>query len=144
MLQLRAEEMETADDMPDDYGGPMSRFDKASSGTSHLGRFANKVLARLYSRKAYTENLAFSRGNFLSDTARMVSGDLATINKSPGMGSIRSSIGSTANDHHCHTSNLMAGPGGCAVMVFPKPTLVPFLDGNPGVLLSLLGSQVVV
>jgi hypothetical protein len=144
MLQLRAEEMETADDMPEDYGGSMGRLDKPSSESNHLSRFANKVLARLYSRKAYTEELAFSRGHFLSDTVRMVSGDLATINKAPGRDSMRSSIGSTASDHHCHTSNLMAGPRGCVVMVFPKSQLVPFLDGNPGVLLCLLGSQVVV
>ena len=145
MLQIRAEDMEAEED--DAQHGEHRHLSSSShmKPGSNLGRFANKVLARLYSRKAYTEHMTFSRGNFLSDTSRMVSGDLANINKGPGMtGSMRSSIGSTANDHHCHTSNLMAGAGGCVVMIFPKSTLVPFLDGNPGVLLCLLGSQVVV
>ena len=111
---------------------------------AHRDKFANKVLARLYSRRAYTEHLIFSRGNFLSDTSRMVSGDLANIG-SPLDTSSRSSFNASGGtDHHCHTSNLIAGPRGCVVMVFPRSTLVPFLDSNPGVLLCLLGTQVVV
>jgi hypothetical protein len=128
----------------DEYGRSIL-LPRADPAQLHRDRFANKVLARLYSRRAYTENLIFSRGNFLSDTSRMVSGDLANIHRSAGMGSARSSIGtSSSSDHHSHTSNLMAGPLGCVVMVFPRSTLVPFLDSNPGVLLCLLGSQVVV
>jgi hypothetical protein len=38
----------------------------------------------------------------------------------------------------------MAGLGGCVVLIFPRATLVSFLDMNPGVLLGLLGTQVVV
>jgi hypothetical protein len=93
--------------------------------------------------------LVFSRGILLSDTSRMVGGDLANINKSAGgHASGRTSVGSNnaggAADHNRHTSNLVAGRGGCVVMIFPRATLVPFLDSNPGVLLGLLGTQVVV
>jgi hypothetical protein len=146
-LQHRADEMEAsmaAMETIEGYGGRSIMLPRDEAGQSPRDRFANKVLARLYSRKAYTENLIFSRGNFLSDTSRMVSGDLANINKSAGMGSHRSSIGATIGDHHCHTSNLIAGPEGVVVMVFHRSTLVPFLDSNPGVLLCLLGTQVVV
>ena len=107
-------------------------------------RFVNKVLARLYARQAYTDGLIFSRGAFLSDTSRMISGDLAHISKSAGL---RSSISMSSVDHyaqHTHTSTLMAGPDGCVAMVFPKSSLVPFLDSNPGVLLSLLGTKVLI
>lgn len=106
-------------------------------------RFVNKVMARLYTRRAYTRDLVFSKGAFLSDTSRMICGDLAIISKSVGL---RSSISMAppSSDHHCHTSTVVAGPQGCIAMVFPKSSLVPFLDGNPGVLLSLLGTKVLV
>lgn len=108
-------------------------------------RFANKVLARLYSRRAYTAGLVFSRGHWLSDTSRMVSGSLAHINYVNRREDKKArSSQSSAGDHHCHTSNMVAGPGGCAVMVFPRSSLIQFLEGHPGVLLSLLGTQVVV
>lgn len=148
-LQLRSEEMQASIKLmeaTDEFGKPMM-VPKGDPVQVHKDRFANKVLARLYARRAYTANLIFSRGNFLSDTSRMVSGDLANIHRSAGgMGSVRSSLGSGSGvgDHHCHTSNLMAGPQGCVVMVFPRATLVPFLDSNPGVLLTFLGTQVVV
>lgn len=136
VLQIRMEEMEDRMD---------SRTSIIGTSSAHRDRFANKVLGRLYARHAYTEHLVFSRGNFLCDTSRMVSGDLATIHTAGGFqGGTRSSIASTVGDHHCHTSNLMAGPDGCVVMVFPRSTLVPFLDNNPGVLLCLLGTKVVV
>ena len=111
----------------------------------HRDKFANKVLARLYSRRAYTKDLIFSRGNFLCDTSRMVSGDLANISKST-MWASRNSMGSggTPSDHHFHTSNMIAGHEGCVAFVFPRSSLVPFFDSNPGVLLSLLGTQVVI
>ena len=43
-----------------------------------------------------------------------------------------------------HSSTLTAGKDGCVVLVFPKASLIPFLDEYPGLLLSLLGTQVVV
>jgi hypothetical protein len=106
-------------------------------------RFANKVLARLYARGAYTPGLVFSRGHLLSDTSRMVSGNLSHINAGRQK-SKRSISHSHSGDHHLHTSNMVAGTEGCRVMIFPRQSMVQFLDGNPGVLLSLLGTQVVV
>lgn len=137
-LRIRAEEMED-----NGANGSMSEVERrrARAIQTHRDKFANKVLARLYSRRAFTENLIFSRGSFLTDTLRMVSGDLANISKA---GAMRSSLSHAGGDHHCHTSNIVAGPQGCVVMVFPRSTLVPFLDSNPGVLLCLLGTQVVI
>jgi hypothetical protein len=131
VLHLRMEEVE------DEY--MMSRTPLDSTGAQR-DKFANKVLARLYSRRAYTEYLLFSRGNFLCDTSRMVSGDLARTN---AMGS-RTSLGSVTLEDHYHTTNMIAGHDGCLVYVIPRSSLVSFLESNPGVLLSLLGSQVVV
>jgi hypothetical protein len=48
------------------------------------------------------------------------------------------------DNHVIHSSTLTAGKDGCIVLVFPKSTLIPFLDDYPGLLLSLLGTQVVV
>jgi hypothetical protein len=136
VLQIRMEEIECRMD---------PRTSSISTASRHRDRFANKVLARLYARHAYTEHLEFSRGTFLCDTSRMVSGDLATIHTTAwDQMSNRASIGSSIGDHHCHTSNLVAGPQGCLVLVFPRSTLVPFLDNNPGVLLCLLGTKAVV
>jgi hypothetical protein len=138
-LQLRVEEMEL-----DVYDQSKDLLPKEERMRNARDRFANKVLARLYSRRAYTGGLVFSRGHLLSDTSRMVSGNLAHIHhtgRTENMGSIGHGL---AGDHHCHTSNMIAGPDGSVVMVFPRSSLVQFLDGNPGVLLSLLGTQVVV
>mmetsp|Transcript_13988 Transcript_13988/g.17788 ORF Transcript_13988/g.17788 Transcript_13988/m.17788 type:complete len:133 (+) Transcript_13988:817-1215(+) len=108
-------------------------------------RFANKVLARLYARNAYTPGLVFSRGHFLSDTSRMVSGSLAFKEERGSPISIDESQHHTSNvEHHFHSSNISAGPDGCVAMVFPRRSLISFLDAYPGVLLSLLGTQVVV
>lgn len=103
--------------------------------------FANKVLGRLYSRRAYTSNLIFSRGHFLSDTSRMVSGSLAHTHghiPSPTTGKTQSKF------DHLHGSELIAGPFGCVVLVFPRASLISFLELNPGILLNLLGTQALV
>ena len=48
-------------------------------------------------------------------------------------------------DHHImHSSTLTAGKNGCVVLVFPKSSLIPFLNEYPGLMLSVLGTQVVV
>lgn len=138
-LQLRVEEMEL-----DVYDQREVLLPKERRVRNARDRFANKVLSRLYSRRAYTPSLVFSRGHLLSDTSRMVSGNLAHIHHTGGQGRKSSISHSLAGEHHCHTSNMAAGPDGCVVMVFPRSSLVQFLDGNPGVLLSLLGTQVVV
>jgi hypothetical protein len=138
-LQLRVEEMEL-----DVYDQSRDLLPKEERMRNTRDRFANKVLARLYSRRAYTSGLVFSRGHLLSDTSRMVSGNLAHIHHTGRQESMGSIAHGLSGDHHCHTSNMVAGPDGCVVMVFPRSSLVQFLDGNPGVLLSLLGTQVVV
>lgn len=138
-LQLRVEEMEL-----DVYEQAKDLLPKEERMRNARDRFANKVLARLYSRRAYTAGLVFSRGHLLSDTSRMVSGNLAHIHHSGRQDNMSSIAHGLSGDHHCHTSNMVAGSDGCVVMVFPRSSLVQFLDGNPGVLLSLLGTQVVV
>lgn len=76
-LQLRVEEMEL-----DAYDHKEAFSPKEERVRNARDRFANKVLARLYSRKAFTAGLVFSRGHLLSDTSRMVSGNLAHIHHS--------------------------------------------------------------
>jgi hypothetical protein len=151
LLKIRAEDMEFSSSRID------SRLLDNDDCTqlvvsAYRDRFANKILRKLYSRHAYTENLVFSRGTFLCDISRMVSGDIAenSCDSGPNINSLlvtksRSSLGSSlVGDHHFHTSNLIAGPTGCIVMSFPRDALVSFLDNNPGILLSLLGTQAVV
>lgn len=137
-LQLRVEEMEL-DVYDHDHARDLSP--KEERMRRARDRFANKVLARLYSRRAYTAGLIFSRGHFLADTSRMVSDH---IKQSGTHGHRDSATNAMIVVQHCHTSNIVAGSEGCVVMIFPRSSLVPFLDSNPGVLLSLLGTQVVV
>jgi len=136
---------------------------------SSRARKANKVLGRLYNRRAFTGGLVFSRGHFLGDVSKMVAGLLSTDlhladadanDDGPAYGfgdqvegadeSIQDTIaGSTIPEEGeqqqiNHSSTLTAGKDGCVVLVFPKSSLIPFLDQFPGLLLSLLGTQVVV
>jgi hypothetical protein len=128
-------------------------------------RFANKVLGRLYNRRAFASGLVFSRGHFLGDIGKMVEGLLSSSNEGDflqgseeGLGQL---FGFGDNDdalsletmtiheqegaqHTAHSSTLAAGKDGCVVLVLPKTSLIPFLDQHPGLLLSLLGTQVVV
>jgi hypothetical protein len=124
-------------------------------------RFANKVLGRLYNRRAFASGLVFSRGHFLGDIEKMVEGLLSSANN--GEADNNEGILFDFDDtetvtsretltifemengkHTAHTSTLAAGKDGCLVMVLPKSSLIPFLDQYPGLLLSLLGTQVVV
>lgn len=41
-----------------------------------------------------------------------------------------------------HSTTLAAGKNGCVVLAFPKSSLIPLLDEYPGLLLSILGTQV--
>ena len=136
---------------------------------SSRARFANKVLGRLYSRRAFTGGLVFSRGHFLGDVSKMVAGLLSsdyietetlTDQSFPSYGfgdkieGTKDTYSENLTDmiiheqegdnHIVHTSTLTAGKDGCVVLVFPKLNLIPFLDEYPGLLLSLLGTQVVV
>uniref|UniRef100_A0A7S1UTE9 Metallo-beta-lactamase domain-containing protein n=1 Tax=Grammatophora oceanica TaxID=210454 RepID=A0A7S1UTE9_9STRA len=142
---------------------------------SSRARFANKVLGRLYSRRAFTGGLIFSRGHFLGDVSTMVAGLLSVdldgdvagrsngddaegtpnygfggATSNPRRGSRRESVSDMViheqegGEMIVHSSTLTAGKEGCVVLVFQKPSLIPFLDEYPGLLLSLLGTQVVV
>jgi hypothetical protein len=124
-------------------------------------RFANKVLGRLYNRRMQAHGLVFSRGHFLGDIEKMVEGLLSSVNDGEldrGSSTLfdfddvdtvtsRETLTIFENEggkHTAHTSTLAAGKDGCLVMVLPKSSLIPFLDQYPGLLLSLLGTQVVV
>jgi len=136
---------------------------------SSRARFANKVLGRLYSRRAFTGGLVFSRGHFLGDVSKMVAGLLSSDYENAdsdqdssfpvyGFGDkiegAKEPVSDNLTDmviheqegdsHIVHSSTLTAGNDGCVVLVFPKESLIPFLDEYPGLLLSLLGTQVVV
>ena len=157
-----------------DYGDDLS----AGSGNmrasllrrrSSKARFANKVLGRLYSRRAFTGGLVFSRGHFLGDVSKMVAGllspefdepDVHSDDPFPGYGFGDKTEGGQdflhenltdmviheqeGENRSVHSSTLTAGKEGCVVLVFPKASLIPFLDEYPGLLLSLLGTQVVI
>ena len=140
---------------------------------SSRARFVNKVLVRLYDRRAFTGGLVFSKGHFLGDVSKMVAGLLSTSGDSSTAGDAEAhgddeslpmygfgeKAESKKESEHLsdmvihekdgegrilHTSTLTAGPEGCIVLVFPKETLTGFLDAYPGLLLSLLGTQVIV
>ena len=122
----------------------------------------------MYNRRAFASGLVFSRGHFLGDIEKMVEGLL-----SPGHNDLSETemrvdnydeleqFGLGNNDdalsldtmtiheleggqHTAHNSTLAAGKDGCVVLTLPKLGLLPFLNDNPGFLLSLLGTQVVV
>lgn len=145
---------------------------------SSRARHANKVLGRLYSRRAFTGGLVFSRGHFLGDVSKMVAGLLSADGDRNfysgdsedgsfpqyGFGDAAEGGNASATDPNLlegsigdlviqeqeggeavvHSSTLTAGKDGCVVLVFQKSSLIPFLDEYPGLLLSLLGTQVVV
>lgn len=129
---------------------------------------ANRQLNRLYNRRAFTAGLVFSRGHFLGDISKMVAGLLSSTYQGKDNGVDDSSAnygfgekneGKTnssrdlvnkmtifeqeGDQHIVHSSTLAAGKEGCVVLIFPKPSLISFLDEYPGLLLSLLGTQVV-
>lgn len=124
-------------------------------------RHANKQLVKLYNSRAFTAGLVFSRGHFLGDVSKMVGGllssnyDNATYYDDDGMygyqrrGTISTCPKETAHEKKCeqpadvHSSTLAAGKDGCVVLKFSKANLEPFFDEHPGLLLSLLGTQVV-
>jgi len=149
--------------------GTRSRRTSVLRRRSSRARFANKVLGRLYSRRAFTGGLVFSRGHFLGDVSKMVAGLLSNDTASElnedfghdyGFGDsadIRAGgdnvletiteliIHEQESDHNVmHSSTLTAGKEGCVALLFTKTALIPFLDEYPGLLLSLLGTQVVV
>jgi hypothetical protein len=160
-----------SDNFGDDVGSGLGRNHRRSSlirRRSSRARFANKVLGRLYSRRAFTGSLVFSRGHFLGDVSKMVAGLLSANSDETDQDSSFPVYGfgekaegakepmysdnltdmviheQEGDSHILHSSTLTAGDDGCVVLVFPKDSLIPFLDEYPGLLLSLLGTQVVV
>lgn len=154
-------------DLGEDNGsvGSLDRRANLKRRRSSRARFANKVLGRLYSRRAYTSGLVFSRGHFLGDVSKMVAGLLSPDLQGDDLprygfgdrhegshdGSLTENLTDMViheqeddNNNIVHSSTLTAGKDGCVVLVFPKSSLIPFLDEYPGLLLSLLGTQVVV
>lgn len=135
---------------------------------SSRDRFANKVLGRLYSQRIFTSDLVFSRGHFLGDVSKMVAGLLSRVrdddeeepdddslnfgygDKAEGIDPTKDAVGEitiherAGDELVVHNTTLAAGENGCVVIIFPKASLIPFLDEYPGLLLSLLGTQVVV
>lgn len=144
---------------------PKNNENNIDADKAYNDRVANKVLGRLYSRKRITSNLVFSRGHFLGDVSKMVAGLLTGGPKSDDLSgddeSFKYGYGDTpkitdshdavatihereGDEHIVHNSTLVAGKDGCVVLIFPKSKICPFLDEYPGLLLSLLGTQVVV
>jgi len=135
-------------------------------------RFANRVLGRFHSRRAdVSSGIIFTRGHFLGDISKMVAGLLSkagerddgledeepterfaygqsmgdeSVELDPQGLPVQQGSESHEGTDRVHSSTLAAGENGCVVMVFPKWSLIGFLDKYPGFLLSLLGSQVVV
>lgn len=137
---------------------PGDRRSALQRKASVRARFENKVLGRIHTREAYTGGLVFSRGHFLGDISRMFYGhvnrDLNSSQSKMGSPKFDLSLDSMHDKviqeddgegpREGHTSTLIAGKQGCVVLVFEKASLIPFLDEYPGLLLSLLGTQVVV
>jgi hypothetical protein len=149
-----------------DDNDPVVRSNRSSviRRRSTRARHANKVLGRLFNRRAFTSGLVFSRGHFLGDVSKMVAGLLSHEplgadeyefnfgfgeKSDHGSDSILGSISELVIQEQetdyklMHSSTLAAGKDGCVVLIFPKSSLIPFLDEHPGLLLSLLGTQVV-
>jgi hypothetical protein len=145
------------------FSNSMTDFESGRRPSSK-DRFANKVLGRLYNRRAFASGLVFSRGHFLGDIEKMVEGLLSSTEGEDfgrraydeleqfdlNENSDTLSLDTTTlyeldgSQHTAHTSTLAAGKDGCVVLILPKTSLIPFLDAHPGLLLSLLGTQVVV
>jgi len=122
---------------------------------SSRDRFMNKVLEN----DAYiTKGIAFRRGHFLGDVSKMVAKRLLSSENSDDNDDINYRYGAESEEWRTemiipereedkmvvHNTTLVAGKDGCVVLVLPKASLIPFLDEHPGMLLSLLGSQVVI
>jgi len=153
-----------------DFDDDRDRRQSLTRRRSSRARFVNKALVRLYDRRAFTGGLVFSRGHFLGDVSKMMAGLLSTAGDgsdavdaeeedealpSYGFGEKEPKKRESKNlsnmviqeneeGNITHTSTLTAEKQGCIVLVFPRKSLTEFLDAHPGLLLSLLGTQVIV
>lgn len=126
-----------------------------SKRRSTIDRLANKQLTNLYNKHSYMlKNLVFSRGHFLGDISKMMAGLLSSDsdnmqnfdehNKEITEQLFDLTIPEIEHDESIiHDSTLSAGKDGCLVLEFSKHRLIPFFDEHPGLLLSLLGTNVV-
>ena len=153
-----------------DFDDDRDRRQSMTRRRSSRARFVNKALVRLYDRRAFTGGLVFSRGHFLGDVSKMMAGVLSAAGDgsdavdaeeedeavpSYGFGEKEPKKRESKNisnmviqeneeGNMTHTSTLTAEKQGCIVLVFPRKSLTEFLDAHPGLLLSLLGTQVIV
>ena len=157
---------QSGDDEVDFSGDSILTIDKRRRSSKE--RSQNKQLVRLYNRRAVTAGLVFSKGHFLGDISKMVAGRLSSTNdddrnfyddSSANYGFGEKEEGNTNSRQGpigemiiheqegdqliVHSSTLAAGKGGCIVLAFSDSRLIPFLKEYPGLLLSLLGTQVV-
>lgn len=126
-----------------------------SKRRSTIDRLANKQLISLYNRRSYElKNLVFSRGHFLGDISKMMAGLLSSDcdnvrnfnERDDDIAAQLFDLTIPEADHDMsmiHDSTLSAGKDGCVVLEFSKHRLIPFFDEHPGLLLSLLGTNVV-
>jgi hypothetical protein len=113
---------------------------------SVIDRLANKQLVNLYSRGSNSSDLVFSRGHFLGDVTKMMAGFLLhgvdpTVNVYDDGGP---ELNVDEKSKLIHDSTLVAGVDGCIVLEFSKSKLIPFFDDHPGLLLSFMGTHVVI
>ncbi len=163
-------QFDSDDQSHNDTGNTNKKVSKKRRRSSR-DRNVNRQLNRLYKGRSFTAGLVFSKGHFLGDISKMVAGLLSSTYQgkdnvvlSGDDNSARYGFGEKnegdynplggrvgeltiheqeGDQHIVHSSTLAAGKDGCVVLVFPKPSLILFLDEYPGLLLSLLGTQVV-
>ena len=98
------------------------------------------IVGRQFNRRVVSNKEILRRGHFLSNVAEMI--------LQPGDGTRKWSVGEelvncgSGTGRHCST--LRAGSDGCIVVRFSKDSFIAFLDCHPGVLLSLLGTEIIV
>jgi len=93
------------------------------------GQFANRMFTKMYSRGVKPYDYVFSRGNFIGDVSVAVD----SLTKE-----------TIVREEHLNCATLTAGPEGCVVVAISKGALVSFLNDSPGLLMCLLGTQVIV
>jgi len=113
---------------------------------SVIDRLANKQLVTLYSRGSNSSDLVFSRGHFLGDVTIMMTGFLLhRVDSSVNVyGDDGPELKEDEKSKLIHDSTLVAGVDGCIVLEFSKSKLIPFFDDHPGLLLSFMGTHVVI
>ena len=129
------------------YVSPASEQMPIARRKSTKQRLTNKIFSRLYIREELFDDFLFSRGNFLGDVSRIV-GDLANaaslIRSTRRLDNMNSSVHGKKQADERYRSTLVAGPDGCVAVSISKANLRKYLDNNPGLLLCLLGTEVVV